>query len=51
MALESKSILLVRPGSSKASGGGLEDAAAGRTQPIAEAFADIRRDLNLPKEP
>lgn len=29
---------------------GLEDVAAGRTQPIAGAFADIRRDLNLPQE-
>jgi prevent-host-death family protein len=28
---------------------GLEDVAAGRTQPIADAFADIRRDLNLPQ--
>jgi prevent-host-death family protein len=27
---------------------GLEDMRAGRTQPLAEAFADIRRDLNLP---
>ena len=27
---------------------GLEDMHAGRTQPLAEAFADIRRDLNLP---
>ena len=27
---------------------GLEDLKAGRTQPLAEAFADIRRDLNLP---
>lgn len=27
---------------------GLEDVRAGRTQPIAEAFADIRRELNLP---
>lgn len=27
---------------------GLEDIRAGRTQPLAEAFADIRRDLNLP---
>ena len=27
---------------------GLEDMRAGRTQPWAEAFADIRRDLNLP---
>jgi hypothetical protein len=26
----------------------LEDMRAGRTQPLAEAFADIRRDLNLP---
>ena len=26
---------------------GLEDVRAGRTQPLAEAFADIRRDLNL----
>jgi antitoxin ParD1/3/4 len=28
---------------------GLEDMRAGRTQPLAEAFADIRRDLNLPE--
>jgi antitoxin ParD1/3/4 len=28
---------------------GLEDMHAGRTQPLAEAFADIRRDLNLPQ--
>jgi putative addiction module CopG family antidote len=27
---------------------GLEDVRAGRTQPLAEAFADIRRDLNRP---
>jgi len=27
---------------------GLEDMRAGRTQPLADAFADIRRDLNLP---
>jgi putative addiction module CopG family antidote len=27
---------------------GLEDMQAGRTQPLSEAFADIRRDLNLP---
>ena len=27
---------------------GLEDMRAGRTQPLAEAFADIRRSLNLP---
>ncbi|MEW4569550.1 type II toxin-antitoxin system Phd/YefM family antitoxin [Tautonia sp. JC769] len=27
---------------------GLEDVAAGRAQPIAEAFAEIRRDLDLP---
>jgi putative addiction module CopG family antidote len=27
---------------------GLEDVRAGRSQPLAEAFADIRRDLNLP---
>jgi prevent-host-death family protein len=26
---------------------GLQDVAAGRTQPIADAFADIRRDLKL----
>jgi len=26
----------------------LEDMRAGRTQPLAEAFADIRRDLELP---
>jgi putative addiction module CopG family antidote len=29
---------------------GLEDVRAGRTQPLAEAFADIRRDLNLPQD-
>lgn len=29
---------------------GLEDVAAGRTQPIAEAFADIHRDLNFPEK-
>jgi hypothetical protein len=28
---------------------GLEDVRAGRTQPLAEAFAHIRRDLNLPQ--
>jgi putative addiction module CopG family antidote len=28
---------------------GLEDMRAGRTQPLAEAFADIRRDLDLPQ--
>ena len=28
---------------------GLEDMRAGRTQPLEEAFADIRRDLNLPR--
>ncbi len=28
---------------------GLEDVRAGRTQPLAEAFADIRRDLELPQ--
>lgn len=28
---------------------GLEDVKAGRTQPLAEAFADIRRDLDLPQ--
>jgi len=27
---------------------GLDDVRAGRTQPLAEAFADIRRDLGLP---
>jgi putative addiction module CopG family antidote len=27
---------------------GLEDLRGGRTQPLAEAFADIRRELNLP---
>ena len=27
---------------------GLEDMRAGRTEPLDEAFADIRRDLNLP---
>ncbi|MBA3481372.1 MAG: hypothetical protein H0T51_06110 [Pirellulales bacterium] len=26
---------------------GLADAAAGRTQPLAEAFADLRREFNL----
>lgn len=29
---------------------GLEDMKAGRTQPIAEAFDDIRRDLGLTRE-
>ena len=28
---------------------GLEDMHAGRTQPLAEAFAEIRRDLSLPQ--
>jgi PHD/YefM family antitoxin component YafN of YafNO toxin-antitoxin module len=28
---------------------GLEDVAAGRTQPLAQSFADIRRELNLPQ--
>src|SRR6516165_415718 len=28
---------------------GLEDMCAGRTKPLAEAFADIRRDLKLSK--
>jgi putative addiction module CopG family antidote len=28
---------------------GLEDMRAGRTQPLEETFADIRRDLNLPR--
>lgn len=28
---------------------GLEDMRAGRTQPLDEAFADIRRDLKLPQ--
>jgi Arc/MetJ-type ribon-helix-helix transcriptional regulator len=27
---------------------GLEDVAAGRVQPLAEAFADIRREFSLP---
>jgi Arc/MetJ-type ribon-helix-helix transcriptional regulator len=27
---------------------GLADAAAGRVQPLAEAFADVRREFNLP---
>ena len=27
---------------------GLDDVQAGRTQPVAEAFADIRRELKLP---
>lgn len=27
---------------------GLADAAAGRMQPLAEAFADVRREFNLP---
>jgi PHD/YefM family antitoxin component YafN of YafNO toxin-antitoxin module len=27
---------------------GLEDVRAGRTQPVREAFADIRRELDLP---
>lgn len=30
---------------------GLEDVRAGRTQPLDEAFADIRRELNLPANP
>jgi putative addiction module CopG family antidote len=29
---------------------GLEDVRAGRTQPLAEAFADIRRELDLPQD-
>jgi Arc/MetJ-type ribon-helix-helix transcriptional regulator len=29
---------------------GLADAAAGRVQPLAEAFADLRRELNLPED-
>jgi PHD/YefM family antitoxin component YafN of YafNO toxin-antitoxin module len=28
---------------------GLEDVRAGRTRPLAEAFADIRRELDLPE--
>jgi hypothetical protein len=28
---------------------GLEDVKAGRSQPVAEAFADIRRELDLPR--
>jgi Arc/MetJ-type ribon-helix-helix transcriptional regulator len=28
---------------------GLADAAAGRTQPLNEAFADLRREFNLPE--
>jgi PHD/YefM family antitoxin component YafN of YafNO toxin-antitoxin module len=28
---------------------GLEDVTAGRTQPLAQSFADIRRELNLPQ--
>jgi PHD/YefM family antitoxin component YafN of YafNO toxin-antitoxin module len=28
---------------------GLEDVAAGRTQPLARSFADIRSELNLPQ--
>jgi putative addiction module CopG family antidote len=28
---------------------GLDDMQAGRTQPLAEAFDDIRRDLDLPQ--
>jgi putative addiction module CopG family antidote len=28
---------------------GLDDMRAGRTQPLAEAFADIRRNLDLPQ--
>lgn len=28
---------------------GLEDVRAGRTMPLAEAFAEIRRDLKLPQ--
>jgi Arc/MetJ-type ribon-helix-helix transcriptional regulator len=27
---------------------GLADAAAGRTQPLADAFADLRREFNIP---
>ncbi len=30
---------------------GLEDVRAGRPQPLAEAFDEIRRDLNLPHGP
>lgn len=30
---------------------GLDDVQAGRTQPLAEAFAEIRRDLDLPPGP
>lgn len=30
---------------------GLDDVKAGRTQPFEEAFAEIRRDLKLPREP
>lgn len=29
---------------------GLEDVAAGRTKPVDEAFADIRRELGLPEQ-
>src|SRR5437588_129338 len=29
---------------------GLEDVKAGRTYPLVEAFADIRRELKLPRE-
>src|SRR4029077_2054320 len=29
---------------------GLEDVTAGRTQPLAEAFADVRRELKLPRK-
>ena len=28
---------------------GLDDVAAGRTQPVAEAFADIRKEFGTPK--
>ncbi len=29
---------------------GLADAVAGRTQPLTEAFADLRREFNLPEK-
>lgn len=29
---------------------GLADAAAGQTQPLAEAFSDLRREFNLPDQ-
>jgi putative addiction module CopG family antidote len=29
---------------------GLQDVAAGRVQPLGDAFADLRRDLDLPRD-